>query len=187
MASPSERSAAGSAPHRPLAGGPEGSTSQSSRAESLKELRNKIEAVAWVLAAAGVAVYGDGEADMLHIVLHHASVKRDWLFFGLAMVGVNVAIFLYLAVWLNVVRGVAGEWEEAAPMAIPIGTCAGLIACFAFMVALWPIWSFLTPILLFVLFMGFIMSAHFWPSFGSRPACAKQRPPPEVDREAKTL
>jgi hypothetical protein len=49
---------------------------------------------------------------------------------------------------LNTLKGNTGEWEDVAPLAAPVGTFAGLLAGFSFMVALWPVWSFLTPVLL---------------------------------------
>jgi|EP01047_Picozoa_sp_COSAG01_P007938 hypothetical protein len=40
-----------------------------------------------------------------------------------------------------------------------------VLRCGSTIIGLWPIYGILTLPILFVLFMGFIMSAHFMPSF----------------------
>mmetsp|Transcript_36008 Transcript_36008/g.101967 ORF Transcript_36008/g.101967 Transcript_36008/m.101967 type:complete len:192 (-) Transcript_36008:90-665(-) len=147
---------------------PTSAAQESSQLRTIRDLRNRIEAVLWVSAALSTAYFGNGEEDMIHVVIHDSRIKRPWLYFGLAMMSINLGIFLYLSVWLNCIRGVTEEWEDAAPLAVPVGTCAAVASGFSFIVALWPVWTYLTPAMLFVLLMGFIMSGHFWPSLGSK-------------------
>eukprot|EP00951_Prasinocladus_malaysianus_P015465 scaffold118572_cov25-Prasinocladus_malaysianus.AAC.1 len=82
------------------------------RLQSIKKLRDKIEAVLWVTAALGTMYYGDGETDIVHclaspIVLvlsgfadtHSLRCNRQWLYVGLGLLAANISIFLYLYVW----------------------------------------------------------------------------------------
>jgi len=50
--------------------------SNSLRRESIQKLRNRIEAVLWVMAALATAYYGNGETHILDVVINDKSVKR---------------------------------------------------------------------------------------------------------------
>mmetsp|Transcript_38048 Transcript_38048/g.120122 ORF Transcript_38048/g.120122 Transcript_38048/m.120122 type:complete len:175 (-) Transcript_38048:23-547(-) len=133
--------------------------------EARSRVRDKFEALAWCFAAGAIIWYGDGRRNLWQVLLHSPKIHRGWFNAGCAFISCNVVIFLYLAVWLKHVRGNTAEWEVAAPLAIPISTAFGILATFALLVGLWGVWSFLTPFMMFALFMGFIMANHFLPSW----------------------
>jgi hypothetical protein len=45
------------------------------------------------------------------------------------LLGVNTCIFLYLAVWVTMIRK-RDDWEAAAPWAIPSATVCAIVMCF---------------------------------------------------------
>jgi hypothetical protein len=45
------------------------------------------------------------------------------------LLGVNTAIFLYLAVWVTMMVK-RDDWEVAVPWAIPSATICGIVMCF---------------------------------------------------------
>ncbi|KAK9828619.1 hypothetical protein WJX72_001078 [[Myrmecia] bisecta] len=118
--------------------------------------------------AAGALWYGDGYKNLLTVLAQSPNVARVWLYIGFAFLAANLGIFLYLTVWLGAVCGVKEEWEVSSPWSIPAATGTGLSAGLMLTIALWPVWSFATPVVLLVLFMGMVMSQHFVPSFGKR-------------------
>lgn len=128
---------------------------------------SKAESLFWVFLASAVLVYGNGRHDLITVVLHHPSVWSKGYYFGVTGLGVNILVFLYLAIWgplLSSFQEPASNITYNSPVAIHIGTAAGLSATMGFLTALWPVWSWLTPLILFVLFMGFIMGVQLLPS-----------------------
>ncbi|TNV75939.1 hypothetical protein FGO68_gene13910 [Halteria grandinella] len=93
---------------------------------------------------------------------------RVMFFFDLSLIGfgINISVMLYMTVYLPLVRGVPGEsldLEKECPQLIPVITICGIVSFFCMIFALWPIWGFLTPIIMFILFMGATMSMIFLP------------------------
>ncbi|DBA85594.1 hypothetical protein WJX77_003877 [Trebouxia sp. C0004] len=131
---------------------------------------SKAESLIWVFLASAVLVYGNGRHDMITVVMHHPSVWSKGYYLGIAGLGVNMLVFLYLAIWgplPSSSQEPVGNITYNSPVAIHIGTAAGLSATIGFLTALWPIWSWLTPLMLFILFMGFIMGVQLLPSSDS--------------------
>lgn len=136
------------------------------RAAARQRIRDKLEAFLWVAAAGFVLAYGDGRADAFTIAREDVRVKRSWLYAALALTAANGVVFLYLAAWLPLVKGLRdGDWDKHAPWAIPASAANGVCALFAYLVAFWPVFKWWTPILEFIVFMGVILSPHFVPSF----------------------
>ena len=67
----------------------------------------------------------------------------------------------YLIVWVKYIKKFPGEWEEYWPKAIPIAAVCAALSCLGFIIAMWPIWGFLSLPIMFFLLMGGIQSAHF--------------------------
>ena len=85
--------------------------------------QDMLENIAWVLASALAFYY----SDLVHVVLYDESVYRTLLVLALSLIGVNVAIAVYLIVWVTLVNKVnADKWTELYPTLIPIatGSCA---------------------------------------------------------------
>ena len=99
----------------------------------------------------------------------------DRFFFDIALIciGINLAVMLYVTVYLPYIARVEGDLETHAPKLIPIITICGFIAFvlyfqlliqFSTIMGLWPVYSFKTPIYIFVMFMGYSMLLMFLPS-----------------------
>ncbi|DBA89050.1 hypothetical protein WJX79_001519 [Trebouxia sp. C0005] len=112
---------------------------------------SKAESLVWVFLASAVLVYGNGRHDLITVILHHPSVWRKGYYLGLAGLGVNMLVFLYLAIWgplFSSSQEPVSKITSNSPVAIHIGTAAGLSATIGFLTALWPVWSWLTPLIL---------------------------------------
>ena len=83
---------------------------------------------------------------------------------ALACIGVNISIMLYLTTCLPYIAKVTEDWTTYCPKLIPVMTLSGVLSFFCGLLGLWPIWGFLTPIFMIVLFMGYTMSLTFLPS-----------------------
>jgi len=128
--------------------------------ERREELQVKVEAVVWLVAALSLIYV----TDFIYVVIEDHRVNRPYLYFGVAGFLTNLSIGIYLAYYLPHFKGVkTDDWETASPWAIPIATIFGILGCIGFTVGLWPVWHYLTIPLLFVIFMGTVMAAHFVP------------------------
>ncbi len=71
---------------------------------------------------------------------------------------------LYCVVWVRRVQGSDWPWQIVAPGMVELATLAGLTSFFSFIVGLWPAYGFLTPLVVFTLFLGGMMTLHFLPA-----------------------
>lgn len=90
---------------------------------------------------------------------------RMYLSSAVACFIANVTIMLYLTLWLPYVQKITIPWEIYCPNLIPIATFLSITCMILLMMAFWPLYGMLTPLVIFVLCMGLIFSAHFipWP------------------------
>ena len=115
--------------------------------------------LAW-LAAAAFAAYHMDFLDVAVFSPLRGDNQLNALFYilGVVLLGVNVAIFCYLVVYLSWNRGVKSEdWDSYIPFAVPAATASFVGAAVFLSIALWPKWGVLTVPVLSTVFMGFIV------------------------------
>eukprot|EP00903_Cladosiphon_okamuranus_P019603 g18028.t2 len=139
----------------------EAEQSKRRRSQLADRISNKLHALFWALVGATV-VY---RTDFIRVLMEDERVDRVWFNIGVVCFSVNVVILAYLTVWLPHVRGIKVSWNVYSPRAIPAATVVGLICAVALNVSLWNVWGFLTPLILFAVFIGCLFSLHFvpWP------------------------
>eukprot|EP00936_MAST-01D_sp_MAST-1D-sp1_P002296 g2296.t1 len=130
------------------------------RAERMENINNKLHALMWCVLA-GMTVY---YTDFFRVLLEDPRIDRFYFNIAVVAFGINTCITLYLAVWLPYVAKIHLEWAVYCPRMIPTATVVGLICTLCLILGLWPVWGFLTPAILAVVFIGSLMSAHFLPA-----------------------
>jgi len=127
------------------------------------KLRNKFESLLWAIGAWLVVSYSQF---ILHL-FSHPDRNLYFLYVGFASLATVVALFLYLSFYVGTYRGIReSEWQNHSPLALYAMIVAGFGVFIGFLVGLWGVWGVLTPVILFVLFMGFLMPcAHLVPKF----------------------
>lgn len=70
---------------------------------------------------------------------------------------------LYISIIGPLLRGKEIDMEKDMPGIIPIMAFAGVIIFISGVLAMWPIWGFLTPIYFIVIFFGSTLSTIFLP------------------------
>ena len=135
------------------------------RAQAREGVRNKVEGFLRVVASATVLWYGDGKKDLFSVIATDERIPRRWLLACGISFGLNFCIFLYVTVWLGVVKKkrTEEEWYAEAPLAIPAGTILGLFTFFSFTICVWPVYYVLAPVVAFALLLGFIGAMHYVP------------------------
>ncbi|XP_006877340.1 PREDICTED: transmembrane protein 128 [Chrysochloris asiatica] len=105
----------------------------------------------WILASIAVTYY----VDFFKTVKENLHTS-SWFLVGGALLLVSISIALYCIVFLEWYCGVE-DYDARFPSLIPITTATFITAGICFNLALWHVWSFFTPLLLFTQFMGVIM------------------------------
>ena len=78
-------------------------------------------------------------------------------------IGVFFTIMFYCVVWITRIQGSTWPWQVVAPGMVELATLSAVISFFSFNFGLWPAYGFLTPLVVFTLFLGGAMIFHFVP------------------------
>lgn len=105
----------------------------------------------WILASIVVTYYVD-----FFKTFKENFHTNSWFLFGGALLFVSLSIAFYCIVYLEWYRGIE-EYDVKYPTLVPITTATFIAAGICFNLALWNVWSFFTPLLLFTQFMGVVM------------------------------
>ncbi|KAM9525259.1 transmembrane protein 128-like [Salvelinus alpinus] len=108
--------------------------------------------VFWIVASVGLTYY----FDFLHVIRENGDIRSWWFNVGVILLGICLALAMFCIVYLEWFKGIQ-HYDHEYPAIPPITTAAFLAASCSFNIALWPVWSFLTPVLLFTQFMGVVM------------------------------
>ncbi|XP_023810766.1 transmembrane protein 128 [Oryzias latipes] len=108
--------------------------------------------VFWIAASAGVTYY----VDFFRVVLESDEIKSWWFNVGLTLLGICLTLAMFCIVYLEWFKGIQ-HYDQEYPAIPPITTAAFIAASCSFNIALWPVWSFFTPVILFTQFMGVVM------------------------------
>ncbi|KAL4231602.1 hypothetical protein ACF0H5_009182 [Mactra antiquata] len=121
-----------------------------------------IQNICWLITALGIFYY----TDFYRAVLYDSRINRLWFNIGALLIGVNISIAVFLILYLTYIKKVnSDDWERQYPALIPIATAAFILGGIFLSVGLWPVWGPFTPIILFVFFMGFVVTVAMLPNF----------------------
>lgn len=158
------------------------------RADRIERITAKLHALIWIAASAALILY----TNIFHMALtdtrvnryvsktafNDSSIKRSIhellillnshrisLHAGVICFAANMGVVLYLTIWLPLIMKITVPWEIYCPHLIPISTTLGLLSVMLFMIAFWPVFGMLSPLIITILLMGFLFSTHFipWP------------------------
>ncbi|XP_033633068.1 transmembrane protein 128-like [Asterias rubens] len=118
-----------------------------------------LQTLLWILATAAILYY----TDLIPAIKEDHRIYRSWLYLGLVLLAIPVCIGGYLIVFLSWIKK-NSDWENAVPMAIPLATGTFIAGSICLNIAIWPVYSILTPVMLFTLFMGFIVVVSLLPN-----------------------
>ncbi|CAI9733034.1 Hypothetical predicted protein [Octopus vulgaris] len=118
--------------------------------------------VMWLLTAMATFYY----TDFYPALLYDTRINRFWLNLGALLIGVNITIGAFLILWTSCIKKISSdEWERQYPAAIPTATASFILGAVCVTIGLWPVWSILTPLILFFIFMGFVVVVAVIPNF----------------------
>ncbi|XP_065515456.1 transmembrane protein 128 [Lathamus discolor] len=139
-------------PQPPFGGG--GTAEESTAVEKKKQplARLNIHSAFWILASIAVTYY----FDFFKTVKETIQADSWWLASGSCLLATCLSVAFYCILYLEWYCGIE-DYDTQYPALIPITTATFIAAAICFNVALWPVWSFMTPLLLFIQFMGVVM------------------------------
>ncbi|XP_074947960.1 transmembrane protein 128 isoform X1 [Phalacrocorax aristotelis] len=114
--------------------------------------RLNIHSAFWILASIAVTYY----FDFLKTVKETIEADSWWFAAGSCLLAVCLSVAFYCILYLEWYCGIE-DYDAQYPALIPITTATFIAAAVCFNIALWPVWSFMTPLLLFIQFMGVVM------------------------------
>jgi hypothetical protein len=131
------------------------------RTERLNRITAKLHALFWVVLSIFVAY----KTEVVKVVLYSNKINRIALNLAVLAFSANFAIMMYLMIWIPVVKKSRIPIEISCPRLIPTATILGVLALLFYMIAFWPIWGILSPLIVLILFMGLMFLSHFipWP------------------------
>uniref|UniRef100_UPI0035902C48 transmembrane protein 128 isoform X1 n=1 Tax=Myxine glutinosa TaxID=7769 RepID=UPI0035902C48 len=114
--------------------------------------RINLHAAFWVCAASAVTFY----TDFFMVLFTDLRVDSWWLKFGISLLCLSLSIACYCIVYLEWFRKLP-DYDNYNPYLVPISTASFIAGGFCLMVALWPVWSVATPVILLTQFLGLVM------------------------------
>ena len=127
--------------------------------------------VVWVAVAYAITVY----TKLFHTIITDERILRPTLYSATSLFTMNGILIVYLTVYLpfkfptsNIHKVKASSpqfWEAYCPNVIPIMTVCGILGSLLLVRASYPVWGFLTPLILGVVALGLFFSLHFIPWF----------------------
>lgn len=103
-------------------------------------------------------------SDIINVLKVDPRVDVSYFRASVALTLIPVSVCCYLIIYLSMIKGIhSDDWEKSSPYAIPVATALSVIAAVLWNITLWGVYRFFTPIILLLLFMGFIMSISILP------------------------
>ena len=128
-------------------------------------LLQSLENMAWIFVAACMLFYGNGEKDAVDVVRTDPRILTTFTSFAACCACINIMCFVYVHLYLGKVKGVADP-ENSAQHLVAVGAATMVAGGVSLAVGIWPVWGVLSPLMVFVLFMGLLMTLQFVPTFG---------------------
>nr|XP_060633958.1 transmembrane protein 128-like [Anolis sagrei ordinatus] len=114
--------------------------------------RLNIHSAFWILTSIVTTYYVEFFKTIKEIIQQ----ESWWFGLGSCLLVVSLSVAFYCIVYLEWYHGIE-DYDTTYPALIPITTACFIAAAVCFNISLWPVWSFLTPLILFVQFMGIVM------------------------------
>ena len=132
--------------------------------------RNKIiisiENLLW-LSASGLTLY---YTDIINALKVDSRINNTAFTWSIVSTCIPLLIFSYLIVWCSWIKGIHSDsWEVYSPYSIPVATLSGVVSSICWIVTLYGVYGYKTPLILFILFMGFVTLIALMPPWTPEP------------------
>jgi hypothetical protein len=127
-----------------------------------EHISQTIHSLVWLGVAVAILYFGD----VWRVMKEDPRLNRSFLIAAWACQGVLATVVFYITFWIPFVdRKKVYAYDRYCPRAIYTAIAAAFASFVLFTIAFWPVWHFLTPVLVFCVGMAAILSANFLPSW----------------------
>jgi hypothetical protein len=120
-------------------------------------------AVIWEILAGCVAKM----TRLPQVILSGERVVKPLLYMSFILLGLNTVLLLYLTIYLPRIKGItdSSAWDVYCRHVVPTMTIFGILTGLLLIRSIWPVWGFLSPLILAVEIFGCLYALHFVPWF----------------------
>ncbi|KAG9390159.1 hypothetical protein J8273_8199 [Carpediemonas membranifera] len=118
----------------------------------------KLESAIWVFAAVALLFF----TRPIPRMYTDPAVPKLYAYIATAAAAVVLGITLYYSVFLNIVKR-DSNYLKRSEFLFTVAAGAVIVAFFAFLRCLWPLYGWLTPVLIFICFMAVLHGSSFLP------------------------
>eukprot|EP00823_Brevimastigomonas_motovehiculus_P009082 TRINITY_DN8763_c0_g1_i1.p1 TRINITY_DN8763_c0_g1~~TRINITY_DN8763_c0_g1_i1.p1 ORF type:complete len:175 (+),score=29.00 TRINITY_DN8763_c0_g1_i1:112-636(+) len=137
-------------------------SSSTTRKAVVDKVNAYIQSICWIAAAVFVVYY----ADIWRVIKTDSRVNRIFFNGGIFCLTEMLGIFVYAMLWIPFVdKQKVVDYQIYCPRAVYAFLIGSLASFLCFLIALWPVWRFVTIIILTVLYMASVFIPNFFPSF----------------------
>jgi len=102
--------------------------------------------------------------DMPKVLLSDENIIRPLFNAAIMLFSINTVLMFYLAIYLPRFRGIDSSGYDAyCPRVVPTMTLLGVVCAFLLVRSTWPVWGFLSPLILGIVSLGGLFALHFVP------------------------
>ena len=131
--------------------------------ERIERIKEKVHAAFWV----GTSIFILYHTDMIGEAVSSQVLNRTSLNLAALCFSFNMCLVFYMVVWLPLVQKVTISIEIYSPSVVPCSAFLSVACIVCLIVAYWPIYGLLTPLIVLFLVLGLLFSTHFIPYLGS--------------------
>eukprot|EP01006_Ploeotia_vitrea_P001940 TRINITY_DN106011_c0_g1_i1.p1 TRINITY_DN106011_c0_g1~~TRINITY_DN106011_c0_g1_i1.p1 ORF type:complete len:164 (+),score=3.45 TRINITY_DN106011_c0_g1_i1:25-516(+) len=126
---------------------------KSSFESGLEKVKDFLVGLFWI----GLSAFVTLQSDIVNVAFNNPKTNSNVLYVGIACLLLSWTAGLYAVIYVAWYKGIRLDYPlPGHPYCIPIASAFGVAAFILFIVALWPIFHVLTPVIIFVMFMGFL-------------------------------
>ena len=123
----------------------------------MTKVSDNLQALFWIFLA-GLIIY---KTNFFRQLWENEDINGVFMSLTLICLGLNLTLMFYVTA-IRPLQGLDGD-IESIPALIPIMTVVGVLLPIFLIMAIWPIWGFLSPIYIFIMTMGYIFVLTWLP------------------------
>lgn len=129
-----------------------------------EEWRKYLEAQCFALFVIALSIAFVYYSNFIKVILNDERVNFICLIVSILGYSVLIGIICYLSFYLPRFGIEPDQWKSYCPNMIPFASAIGCVSMLLIIIAIWPVYGFLSILLIFTIKLGVIFTIHFAPS-----------------------
>nr|XP_002123696.3 transmembrane protein 128-like [Ciona intestinalis] len=121
----------------------------------------KWDNILWIILSVITLYY----SDVISVVIYNTDISGIFFCLAIAFGAMALTVCIHCVFWGGIVRGMDCDgWEKLYPLGVPIATGTAVASAICWNFTLWSVYGIKTPVIVFILTMGFFMLLSILPS-----------------------